>query len=177
MPTTNVQFGESDIDFTIERFAYYGEGKANAKRVIRDVCDYFGIEDNASNHKLLSNKIRTFNPNRKDCAEHYRSRYLMKRNQVLTHRHEPNGIFSQQLHALLLVAFKVLSEEMTPPLALKLIEAEIRFAIENKHINVQERIERQCLAADTGDSSFLNGKTEPDLRKPQSVSENPSRIP
>lgn len=177
MNNLDIRFSESDVDFTIERFAYYGEGKANAKRVITELCVYFGIEDNASNHKLLSNKIRTFNPNRKDCAEHYRSRYLMKRNHILTHRHEPNGIFSQQLHALLFVAFKVLSEEMTPTLALKLIEAEIRFAIENKNLNVQERIERQCLAADTGDNAFLNGKTEPDSREPQSVSENPSREP
>ena len=177
MKLSDLTFSESDIEFTIDLFAYYGEGKANAKNVIHDLCEYFELADNHSNHKSLSNKIRTFNPNRKDCAEHYRNRYLMKRNHNLTHRHEPNGIFTRQLHALLIVAFKVLSEKMTPALALKIVEAEIRFAIENKNLHVQESIARRCLAADTGDSSFLDGETEPDSPKLQPVSENPPRKP
>ena len=167
MKKLDVRFSESDIDFTIDRFAFYGEGKPNAKLVIRELCDRFGIEDIPSNHKFLSNKIRTFNPNRRDCKPHYLNSFLMKRNHILTHRHEPDGSFVQQLHALLIVAFRVLSEGMTPPLALKIIEAEIRFAIENKNINIQERIERQCLAADTGDNSLRDGERERDLRKPQ----------
>ena len=175
MTKLDVRFRESDIGFTIERFAFYGEGKANAKLVISELCDRFGIEDVPSNHKFLSNKIRTFNPNRRDCKPHYLNNYLMKRNHILTHRHEPDGSFSQQLHALLFVAFKVLSEDMTPELALKLIEAESRFAIDNKNLVVQESIARHCLAADTGDVAFIDGETERDSRKPQPVSENPSR--
>jgi len=34
---------ESDIASTPDLLAYYGEGKA--KRVIKDLCEYFGIED------------------------------------------------------------------------------------------------------------------------------------
>ncbi len=56
---------------------------------------------------------------------------------------------------------------MTPSLALKIVEAEDRFAIEYKNITIQERIERLCLADDTGDSSFRHGETEPASREPQ----------
>lgn len=160
-------FSESDIDFTIDLFAYYGGGKANANRVIEELCEYFGIADNASNHKLLSNKIRTFNPNRKDCTEQHRKRYLMKRTHNLNNRHEPDGIYSRHKQRIYYRAVDVLYEEMTPSLALKVIEAEDRFAIENKNLNLQERIERECLADDTGDSSFRHGETQPDLQQPQ----------
>ncbi len=160
-------FSESDIDFTIDLFAHYGDGKANANRVIEELCEYFGIADNASNHKLLSNKIRTFNPNRKDCADQYRKRYLMKRTDNLKNRHEPDGIYSRHKQKIYYRAVDVLYEEMTPALALKVIEAEDRFAIENKNLNLQERIERECLADDTGDSSFRHGETQPDLQQPQ----------
>ena len=167
MKMSDFSFSESDIEFTIELFAYYGEGKANAKLVFGDLCDYLGIADNPSNHKLLSNKIRTFNPNRKDCAEHHRSRYFMKRNHNLTNRHEADGIYSRQKQRIYNCAVEVLCNEMTPTTALKVIEAEDRFAIENKEIQIQERIERQCLADDTGDSSFRHGKTPPVEPKPQ----------
>ncbi len=173
MKQEDVRFSELDIDFTIDLFAFYGEGKANAKLVLSELCDYFGLEDNHSNHKLLSNKIRTFNPSRKDCTEHYRNRYLMKRTHNLIHRHEPDGILARQKQRVYNRAVDVLSEKMTPSLALKFIEAETRFAIEEKDIQIQERIERQCLAADTGDSSFRDGETEPVEPKPQQVSENP----
>lgn len=154
-------FSESDIDFTIDLFAYYGGGKANAKRVIEILCEYFGIADNASNHKLLSNKIRTFNPNRKDCTEQHRKRYRMKRNHNLINRHQPDGIYSLQKQRILHSAVEVLCAEMTPSIAQKIIEAEDRFAIENIEIQIQERIEGQCLANDTGDSSFRHGETQP----------------
>ena len=160
-------FSESDINFTIDLFAYYGDGKANTKRVIEELCEYLGVEDKASNHKLIANKIRTFNPNRKDCTEQYRDRYIMKRKQNLTNRHEPDGIYSRHKQRIYYRAVDVLFEKMTPTHALKVIEAENRFAIENKNLNIQERIERQCLADDTGDSSFRHGDTQLDLRKPQ----------
>lgn len=167
MKMSDLSFSESDIEFTIDLFAYYGEGKANAKLVFADLCDYLGIADNPNNHKLLSNKIRTFNPNRKDCAEHHRSRYYMKRNHNLTNRHEANGIYTRQKQRIYNRATQVLCNEMTPSIALKVIEAEDRFAIENKEIQIQERIERQCLADDTGDSSFRHGETQPDSQKLQ----------
>ena len=167
MKKVDIRFDKSDIGFTIERFAYYGEGKDNTKRVISDLCEYFGLEDNSSNHKLLSNKIRTFNPNRKDCTEHYQIRYSTKRGQNLAHRHEPDGIFSRQKQKIHNRVVEVLCEKMTPAIAQKLIEAENRFAIENKEIQIQERIELKCLAADSGDSRFSDGETEPDSPKPQ----------
>ena len=37
-------------------------GKTNAKRVIDDLCEYFGIEEKPGNHKVFVNNIRTFNP-------------------------------------------------------------------------------------------------------------------
>lgn len=177
MTNVNIRFSDSDIDFTIERFAYYGEGKANAKRVISDLCEYFGIADNHSNHKLLSNKIRTFNPNRNECTEHYRECYRTKRNHNLNHRHDPDGIYSKLKHRTYLRAIDVLCDGMTPSLALKFIEAENRFAIEQQDIYNQERIERDLLAAETGIRSLSHGETEPDSRKPQSVSENLPRKP
>ena len=167
MKKSDFSFSESDIDFTIDRFAYYGDGKANAKRVIEDLCEYFGLEGNPSTHKLISNKIRTFNPNRKDCTEQHRNCYLMKRNHNLIHRHEPDGILARQKQRVYNRAVDVLSEKMTPSLALKIVEAEDRFAIEYKNITIQERIERLCLADDTGDSSFRDGEKEPDSREPQ----------
>ena len=166
MKPNSIRFSESDIGFTIDRFAYHGKGKSNAKLVFSDLCEYFGIADNHSNHKLLSNKIRTFNPNRKECAEHYRESYRMKRSHILSHRHEPDGIYSELNHKTYLRAIHVLCDGMTPSLAQKFIEAENRFAIEQKDISIQERIERQCLADDTGDDSFRDGETEPDLPKP-----------
>ena len=167
MKNSDFSFSESDINFTIDLFAYYGDGKANAKRVIEDLCEYFGVEDKSSNHKLFANKIRTFNPNRKDCTEQHRNRYLMKRNHNLTHRHEPDGILARLKQRAYNRAIDVLCVGMTPTHALKIIEAEDRFAIEYKNLTIQERIERQCLAADTGDSSFRDGETESDSRKPQ----------
>ena len=167
MKHIDVSFNESDIDFTLERFAVHGEGKASTKQVISDLCDYFAVEDNASNHKFLSNKIRTFNPNRRDCTEKNRKHYLMKRNHNLTHRHEPDGIYSRKKQKLYNRATDVLFEKMTPAIALKIIEGENRFAIENKNLIIQERIERQCLAADTGDSSYRECGTESDFPKPQ----------
>ena len=167
MKHLDVRFSESDIDFTLERFAVHGEGKASTKLVISDLCDYFAVEDNASNHKFLSNKIRTFNPNRRDCTEKNRNNYLMKRNHCLNHRHDPDGIYSRQKQRLYNRAADVLFEKMTPAIALKIIEGENRFAIENKNLIIQERIERQCLAADTGDSSYRECGTESDFPKPQ----------
>lgn len=167
MKLSDINFSESDIDFTIELFAFYGEGKSNAKLVFSELCEYFGIVDTNSNHKSLSNKIRTFNPNRIECAEHYRKSYRMKRNHILTHRHAPDGIYSELKHKTYLRAIDVLCDGMTPSLAQKFIEAENRFAIEQKDISIQERIERQCLADDTGDDSLRHGETEPDSWKPQ----------
>ena len=167
MKNSDLCFSESDIDFTIDLFAYYGGGKPNVKRVIEDLCAYYGVEDKPSNHKLIANKIRTFNPNRKDCTAQYRDRYLMKRKHNLTNRYEPDGIYSRNKQRIYHRAVDVLFEQMTPSLALKVIEAEDRFAIEYKNLTFQERIERQCLADDTGDSSFRHGETEPDSPKPQ----------
>ena len=163
----DVSFSKSDIDFTLELFAFFGEGKGNTKQVIERLCEYFGVEGNPTNHKILSNKIRTFNPNRKDCKTHYKKRYRLKRKHNLTHRHESDGIYSRQLQRIYSRAVEVLLEKMTPSLAQKVIEAEYRFAIENKNLNFQERIERICLAAATGDSRFRDGETEPDSPKPQ----------
>ncbi len=162
MNTSNIRFSESDIVFTIELFAFYGKGKSNAKLVLSELCEYFGIADNPSNHKILSNKIRTFNPNRHECAEHYRESYRMKRNHNLNHRHEPHGIYSKLKHKIYLRAIDVLCDGMTPSLALKLIEAENRFAIEQIDISNQARIESGLLAAETGNSSIRHGETEPD---------------
>ena len=167
MTKIDVRFSESDIDFTIELFAFYGKGKSNAKLVFSALCEYFGIADNHSNHKLLSNKIRTFNPNRHECAEHYQECYRMKRNHILNHRHKPNGIYSELKHKTYLRAIDVLCDGMTPTLALKFIEVENRFAVEQKDISNQERIERDVLAAETGNSSLRHGETEPGSRKPQ----------
>ena len=163
MKPHDVRFSESDIDFTIELFAFYGEGKSNAKLVFTDLCEYFGIADNTSNHKLLSNKSRTFNPNRHECTENYRESYRMKRSHNLSHRHEPDGIYSELKHKTYLRAIHVLCDGMTPSLAQKFIEAENRFAIEQQDIYNQERIERDLLAAETGIKSLRHGETEPDL--------------
>ena len=167
MKMSDLIFSESDIEFTIDLFAYYGDGKANTNRVIEELCEYYGVEDKPSNHKLFANKIRTFNPNRKDCTEQYRDRFLMKRKHNLENRHEPDGIYSRHKQKIYDRAVDVLYEKMTPTLAIKVIEAENRFAIQDKAIQLEERIERQCLADDTGDSSFRHGDTELDFQKPQ----------
>ena len=91
----------------------------------------------------------------------------MKRKHNLENRHEPDGIYSRHKQKIYDRTVDVLYEKMTPTLALKVIEAENRFAIEDKAIQLEERIERQCLADDTGDSSFRHGDTELDLQKPQ----------